>query len=171
MMALVVLTLVVSKMKATKVGDRLLGLQLSCGIPMVEGFAHVCGELDMKGVDATAISSPKLMKLYERADKASNGTLAAIPLDPVQGWVLPRTFGDGTLRSVTFVNTTIDRSEPFRLKLRGVPSSVDRATWRALGGDCPECPVLRQDGIVSVEVPAVGPWNGGWLQIGEGDVK
>lgn len=141
------------------------GMQLSCGIPLVSGYARDCGVLDMSGVDATAISSPKLLALYARADEASGGTLPALPLEPVQGWLLPRVLENGVLRSVTFVNTTIDRSEPFSVRLRGVPGAVSNATWRALGGERRNLDVLHDEKGARVEIPAVGPWNGGWLAL------
>lgn len=149
----------------TKDGQLPTGMQLSCGIPIVEGYAHDCGVLDMTDVDATSISSPKLLKLYARTDESAGGRLAVLPLEPVQGWLLPRTLSDGTLRSVVFVNTTIDRSEPFALRLRGVSPGMRKATWRVLGGSTEELEIRRDGKGATVSIPAVGPWNGGWLAL------
>ena len=77
---------------------------------------------------------------------------------------MPRTLPDGTLKSVTFVNTTLDESWPTKLLLRGIPQDVVSARWRTLDGQECECPVTHNKGGRSfVVLPAVQPWNGGWL--------
>ena len=138
--------------------------QITTGIPIVMDPSHALGKIDLGSISSWASSSERLMNDYERVDRISGGRLAVLPAEPLQGWLMPRTLPDGALKSVTFVNTTLDESWPTKLLLRGIPQDVVSARWRTLDGQECECPVTHNKGGRSfVVLPAVQPWNGGWL--------
>ena len=139
------------------------GMQVTTGIPIVMDPDHAVGRIDLETLSAWASSSTRLLADYARADALSGGRLAVVPAEPMQGWLLPRTTADGTLKTVTFVNTTLDTSWPARLKLRGVAADVKTATWYGLDGDRKSCPVTQDGPVAFVTLPEVDPWNGGYI--------
>ncbi|MBQ3749215.1 MAG: hypothetical protein II863_17545 [Kiritimatiellae bacterium] len=139
------------------------GMQITVGIPIVMDPEHALGRIDLDTLSAWASSSTRLISDYARADALSGGRLAAIPTEPMQGWLLPRTTEDGALKTVTFVNTTLDSSWPTRLKLRGVSADMTAATWYGLDGTIESCPVAHDGSEAFVTIPEVAPWDGGYL--------
>ena len=136
---------------------------MTLGIPLVRGRCHELGRIELAKEDVPRLSSSDLLALYRRADELSGGRLPAIPCEPVSGWLLPVQHEDGRLACAVFVNTRIDTSFPFRLRVRGVPPGTTRATWRALGGEERDVPILREKDGAFVTVPSVSVWNGGYL--------
>ena len=140
-------------------------MQLVTGVPIVYGKSRALGTIDMDEVNAWAVSSAKLLALYAKADALAGGRLPVVPTEPIQGWLMPRTAADGTLRSVTYLNTTLDESWPTRLRLRGVARGTRTAKWWALGGATRDCEVTYEGADAFVTLPPVAHWSGGWLQL------
>lgn len=112
------------------------------------------------------VSSGSLQFLYRIVDFLSGGALPALPSEPVQCSIVPRVLKDGTLRSVTVLNTVIMTQRPFRLLLRGVPDRVKTAVWWSPSETPVPLKIRRENGVCSVTLPAIAPWQIGWLKIG-----
>ena len=138
------------------------------GIPVLFGPGRACGELadaDFDGYDVCKISSSSLDGIRRRMDARCGGRLPVLMESPALCLALPRVSADGALRSVAFVNARIDVQKPMRVRLRGVPAGIRSATWRALREGPVVVPVVRRGVDAEVTVPAISPWNCGWLQI------
>jgi hypothetical protein len=137
------------------------------GVPVVPGPGKSFGEVsdvDLVGFDIGMMSSSALLELRRKMDARSGGKAPVFVETPSVGLVLPRVAADGALRSVVLVNARIDAQKPVRLRLRGVPSGVSTATWRALRGEPVSLPVERLGKAeAAVTIPALSAWNCGWL--------
>ena len=148
--------------------ERLYAFALT-GVPVLNGPGHACGTLSQKdcSVNLCKMSSADLLDLYRRMDERSGGRLPVRPEDPVIALVVPQVTSDGILRSVMIENARIDALEPLKLRLRGVPSGVRRAEWRAFRAPTTTVDVLRDGTDAQVILPRITAWNCGWLRLGE----
>lgn len=143
---------------------------MTAGIPIVNGVAASMGEYAEfvkrnggKGIDITAVSAKTVCGWAQLADEISGGRMPAVALDAIQAFVMPRIDEKGELRTLAVVNTTIGRSEPTRIKLRGVAPTVVRANWWALDESPVSLVVLHKGCEAFVTLPPIGGWNGGYL--------
>jgi len=121
--------------------------------------------LGCSGFTSYHLSSSHLSFLCRVTDHLSHGKLPAVPQTPVQCSVVPRVTADGTLRSVTVLNTVIGRQRPFELRLRGVPENVSSIDW-IVPSEKPVRLEIRRDGSdCFVTVPEIAAWDIGWLKI------
>ena len=72
-----------------------------------------------------------------------------------------------TSDAVEHINARIDTQKPVTLRLRGVPSGVETATWWAFHADPVVLPLTRAGGEVTIRIPALTAWNCGWLMLCE----
>ena len=100
-------------------------------------------------------------------DARVGGKMPVLVETPTVGLVVPRVTADGALRSVALVNARIDTQKPVTLRLRGVPSGVETATWWAFHADPVVLPMMRADGEATIRIPALTAWNCGWLMLCE----
>ena len=114
-------------------------------------------------LDVTASSTAEIVGRSQLADQVVGGRLPVVLEDPVVGFVMPRTTASGELKTVAFVNTSIGRTEPTRLKLRGVPQAAKTARWWALDARPVELPLARSGAEARVVLPPVEGWSAGWL--------
>jgi len=117
------------------------------------------------GFDAKAISSNRIRQFHRAADWAAGGKMPVVLEDAAQCVLVPRVTQDGALRSVMALNTTIDRQQPVRLRLRGVDAARTSAEWHALGEKPVSLPVDRHGADAFVRLPVLAPWNAGWLKL------
>jgi hypothetical protein len=143
--------------KGEAVGDATLLVPTAKG-----GRAAVFG---CNGFDGKAISSNRIRQFHRAADWASGGKMPVVLEDAAQCVLVPRVTKDGALRSVMALNTTIDRQQPVRLRLRGVDPARTTAEWHALGEKPVSLPVDRDGADAFVTLPVLAPWNAGWLSM------
>ena len=84
---------------------------------------------------------------------------------PVMAFAMPRVRDDGSLATLAIVNASIDRQEPVRVRLRGVPAGVTSVVWRALNEKPVTLQIERQGTDAVVTLPALAAWNCGWLRL------
>ena len=70
----------------------------------------------------------------------------------------------GDLRSVTVLNATIDMQQPITLRLRGCKEGLEAMEW-VTPKEKPVTVSVRWEGkdVIAV-LPAIGPWQIGWLR-------
>ena len=106
-------------------------------------------------------SGDRVMQLHRLCDWASHGKSPVLLETPTRSFVQPRMRADGTLASVVFVNASIGRTPPVRLRLRGV--AAKKATWSALDADDVALDVVRDGNDALVTLPPVPAWTGGYV--------
>ena len=111
----------------------------------------------------SVVSGDRIRQMHRLADWASHGRSPVVIDTPTRSFVQPRVRKDGALASVVFVNTTIDKTVPVRLRLRGVPAGATKATWSALDADDVSLPLARSGSDATVVLPSVPAWTGGYL--------
>ena len=109
------------------------------------------------------VSGDRIRQLHRLADWASHGRSPVVVDTPTRSFVQPRVRKDGSLASVVFVNATIDKTSPVRLRLRGVPVGATKAIWSALDADDVSLPLSRVGSDATVVLPPVPAWTGGYL--------
>ncbi|MBO7683310.1 MAG: hypothetical protein J6T51_01115 [Kiritimatiellae bacterium] len=122
-----------------------------------------------QGVFETAMrlaSGDRVLQMHRLCDWASHGRSPVLLETPTRSFVQPRVRKDGSLASVVFVNASIGETWPVKMRLRGVPSGVEKAVWSALDAEDVEVPVRRDGRDALVEIPPVSGWNGGYLHFG-----
>jgi hypothetical protein len=98
------------------------------------------------------------------ADWAAQNRLPVFVENAAQLVVTPRVSMAGDLRSVAAVNASIDVLPPTTLRLRGCPEGLAQMEWLT-PKEKPVTLAVRweaQDALVVL--PAVGPWQAGWLR-------
>ena len=108
-------------------------------------------------------SGDRVMQLHRLCDWASHGKSPVLLETPTMSFVQPRVRKDGTLASVMFVNTSIGRSRPVRMRLRGVPASATKAVWSALDAEDVLLEIVRDGNDAVVTLPSVPAWTGGYV--------
>ena len=140
------------------------------GVPVVPGPGRAFGAMtsDDANLKICSCSSSALGRLRAEADARSGGRLPVVVEDPSVGLVVPRVAPDGALRTVMLLNARIEEQKPLMLRLRNlaVPGEAqNQAIWRAIG-EPPATRPLRRDGADAlVEIPALGAWSAGWLEL------
>ena len=109
------------------------------------------------------VSGDRIRQLHRLADWASHGRSPVVVDTPTRSFVQPRVRKDGSLASVVFVNATIDKTSPVRLRLRGVPAGATKAIWSALDAADVSLPLSRSGSDATVVLPPVPAWTGGYL--------
>ena len=110
-------------------------------------------------------SGDRIVQMHRLADWASHGKSLVVAETPTRSFMQPRVRPDGSLTSVVLVNATIDRTPPARLRLRGVPAGISRATWSAFDEKDVSVPVIRDGKDAVVVIPSIAAWNGGYLTV------
>lgn len=108
-------------------------------------------------------SGDRIVQMHRLADWASHGKSPVVAETPTRSFVQPRVRKDGSLVSVVFVNTTIDKTTPVRLRLRGVPAEITKATWSAFDEKDVQVLISREGSDAVAVIPPVAAWNGGYL--------
>ena len=140
------------------------------GVPVVPGTGRTFGVLTAAdaGLKICSCSSRALAQLRAEADARSGGRLPVVVEAPSVGLVVPRVAPDGALRTVLLLNARIEAQKPLPLRLRSLAVSGEaqnQAVWRAFG-EKPVLLPLRRDGADAlVEIPALGAWSAGWLEL------
>ena len=111
----------------------------------------------------TVVSGDRIRQLHRLADWASHGRSPVVMDTPTRSFVQPRVRKDGSLASVVFVNTTIDKTVPVRLRLRGVAADATTATWSAFDERDVQVPLVREGADAIAVIPPVSAWNAGYL--------
>ncbi len=140
------------------------------GIPVVPGTGRTFGALTAEdaAIQICSCSSQNLLHRRAEADERAGGRLPVVVEDPSVGLVVPRVSTDGTLRTVLLLNARIDAQKPARLRLRNLAlpgEAQNRSVWRAFGEPPVALDIQRDGGDVIVEIPALGAWNAGWLEL------
>lgn len=107
-------------------------------------------------------SGDRLVQLHRLADWASHGRCPVLLETPVRSFVQPQVRTDGSLASVAFVNASIGRSAPVKMRLRGVKGAT-AAIWSSFDSPDVKLPVKYDDGDALVTLPAIEGWTGGYL--------
>ena len=113
-------------------------------------------------------SGDRVVQLHRLCDWASHGKSPILLETPTRSFVQPRVRTDGSLASVVFVNASIGGTPPVRMRLRGFPAGVEKATWSLLNADDVVLDVTRDGADAVVTIPPVPAWTGGYLFPGVG---
>ena len=152
---------------ATKATPEALYRFALAGVPVLPGPGKAYGEVTDADLNfsISQMSSSALLELRRTMDARVGGKMPVLVETPTVGLVVPRVTADGALRSVALVNARIDTQKPVTLRLRGVPSGVETATWWAFHADPVVLPLTRAGGEVTIRIPALTAWNCGWLML------
>ena len=140
------------------------------GVPVVPGTGRAFGVLTAAdaGLKICSCSSRALAQLRAEADARSGGRLPVVVEAPSVGLVVPRVAPDGALRTVLLLNARIEAQKPLPLRLRSLAVSGEAqnlAVWRAIGEKPVPLPLHRNGADALVEIPALGAWSAGWLEL------
>ena len=140
------------------------------GVPVVPGTGRTFGALTAAdaGLKICSCSSRALSQLRAEADARSGGRLPVVVEAPSVGLVVPRVAPDGALRTVLLLNARIEAQKPLPLRLRSLAVSGEaqnQAVWRAFGEKPIPLPLRRDGADALVEIPALGAWSAGWLEL------
>lgn len=110
------------------------------------------------------VSAARRRQLLLAADWVAHGSLPVFVETVSQVMVVPRVTQAGDLRSVMALNATIDAQQPVTLRLRGCRKGLETMEWVA-PKEKPVTLAVRWEGKdVLVVLPAIGPWQLGWLR-------
>ena len=140
------------------------------GVPVVPGPSRALGAMTPEDANLKicSCSSRALARLRAEADARAGGRLPVVVEGPSVGLVVPRVAPDGALRTVLLLNARIDAQKPLTLRLRNLAVSGEaqnQAVWRAIGEPPATLPLRRDGGDTLVEIPALGAWSAGWLEL------
>jgi len=113
------------------------------------------------------MSEARRRQLLLAADWVSQNRLPVFVETPMQAVAVPRVTQAGDLRSVTLLNASIDVQPPVTLRLRGCPEGLARMSWLTPKEKPVTIAVRWEDRDALVTLPAVGPWQIGWLRATE----
>lgn len=135
------------------------------GIPVLPGAGRSLGELTAEdcALDVCQTGSADVQARRDALDARAGGTPAVLE-SPFMGLVVPRMTAAGALRTVALLNTRIEGQGPVALRLRGVPEGA-QAVWRELRRKPVSLALVRDGACARVTVPAVGAWNGGFVDL------
>ncbi len=116
----------------------------------------------------TEVSAARRRQLLLAADWVAQGRLPVFVETASQALVLPRVTQAGDLRSVAVLNATIDTQQPVTLRLRGCRKGLETMEW-VTPKEKPVTLAVRLEGKddALVVLPALGPWQIGWLRPAE----
>ena len=132
-----------------------------CETPV--GLRRVVFGQDAFTAGISKASGDRVVQLHRLCDWASHGKSPVLLETPTRSFVQPRVRKNGSLASVVFVNTSIGRTPPVRMRLRGVPANVTKAVWSALDAEDISLEVVRDGADAIVVVPPVPAWTGGYV--------
>jgi len=116
---------------------------------------------------SSEVSSARRRQLLLAADWVAQGRLPVFVETVSQAVVVPRVTMAGDLRSVTVLNATIDVQQPITMRLRGCQGGLETAEW-VTAKEKPVTVSLRWEGKDAlVTLPAIGPWQIGWLRLAD----
>lgn len=125
-----------------------------------------CALLGYEGMNIHYLSSDRVRQLNRIADFIAKEELPILPVDVVQSLMVPRVTAEKVLRSVTFLNPTIGTQKAQEFILRGVPEGISHAEFLIPAEEPVTVPLQWENGVCKVTLPPIGPWNIGWLKIG-----
>jgi hypothetical protein len=137
--------------------QRVVGAATTCFRNALGGRVAVLGSEGWQN----SFSSAKRWQLLAAADWVSGGRLPVLIETAAQAMAVPRVDARGRLRSVTLLNTSIDTTPRLTVRLRGVRGS--RARWVLPDGSEKSVRLVRDGRDRVAEVPAIGPWEIGYL--------
>jgi hypothetical protein len=136
------------------------------GIPVLFGIGKSCGTLTRKDINHTYtfMTSSDVQNVRDELDRRAKGNIAVLK-SPFVGMMIPRVSKkDGSFRNVALLNLRIGVQGPVRIAIRNVPKEVKNLVWRELRCEPKILPVLHDKEFSYVEIPSLGPWNGGFLE-------
>lgn len=139
------------------------------GIPVLPGVGRRLGALTAaeRQADVFELGSREIQRLRDGADARAGGDAPAGLESPFVGLMTPHVTAAGNLRTVALLNVRIEPQGPVVLRLRGVPAGA-ALTWRELRRPPVVLSETREGDVVRVTVPAVGAWNGGFVDVCDG---
>ncbi len=112
-------------------------------------------------------SEARRRQLLLAADWVCQNRLPVLVEDAAGVVVVPRVSQAGDLQSVVVLNATLDAQPPLTLRLRGCPEGVARLLWLT-PKERPVTVNVRWEGQdVLAVLPALAPWQVGWLRAAE----
>lgn len=113
------------------------------------------------------VSAARRRQLLLAADWVAQGRLPVFVETASQVMVVPRVTLAGDLRSVTVLNATIDAQAPVTLRLRGIKEGLEAMEWLTPKEKPVSVAVRWEAKDALVTLPAIGPWQLGWLRAAE----
>lgn len=115
---------------------------------------------------AQIMSGPDWRKWIARADEVSCARLPVVMSEPAMAFVVANVTDNMELRTVAFVNASIDRQEPQVIKLRGVPEKISQVKWHIPECDSMELKLCRlAGGDAETTLPEMGAWQCGYIEV------
>lgn len=112
------------------------------------------------------VSAARRRQLQLAADWVAQGRLPVFVETVSQVLVVPRVTMAGDLRSVVALNATIDVQPPVSMRLRGCQEGLETMEW-VTPKEKPVTVAVRWEAKDALVVlPAIGPWQIGWLRPG-----
>ncbi len=110
------------------------------------------------------ISAARRRQLMLASDWVAQNRMPVLVETVSQAVVVPRVTMAGDLRSVTVLNASLDTQPPMTLRLRGCGEGMETMEW-ITPKERPVTIVVRwENKDAMVTLPAVGPWQLGWLR-------
>jgi len=110
------------------------------------------------------MSAARQRQVLLAADWVAQNRLPVFVETASQVMVVPRVTLAGDLRSVTVLNASLDVQQPVTLRLRGCLKDIERMDWVTPKDKPVTLPVRWEQKDVLVVLPAIGPWQIGWLR-------
>jgi len=136
------------------------------GIPLIPGLGKELGDItDAERKRFSPVNQLSIEYQQLREDINQRSPSPVVCCSPFLGIIIPRASADGTLKTIGIINTRIDTQGPARLRLSGLPSTVKSAVWFEMKQEKVKLPIEWHDGKAYVEIPEMGPWSAGFLEI------
>ena len=116
------------------------------------------------GFHTAFAASSRVMLINRIVDYISGNKLPVLALEAVQCLLVPRITADGSVRTVTVLNTTISKHRPFRMMVRNVPENSG-VEWHVPGKKAVTPEVQRHGDDIVFPIPEIEPWNAGFVKI------
>ena len=113
------------------------------------------------------MSAARRRQLMLAADWVAQNRLPVLVETVSQAAVVPRVTMAGDLRSVVLLNASLDTQPPVTLRLRGCREGLETMEWLTPKERPVTIAVRWEAKDVLVTLPAVGPWQLGWLKAAE----
>ncbi len=109
------------------------------------------------------LSAARRRQLLLAADWVAQNRLPVLVETVSQAAVIPRVTMAGDLRSVTVLNASLDAQPPVTLRLRGFREGLETTEWITSKERPVTLAVRWENKDALVTLPAIGPWQLGWL--------
>ncbi|MDD4872057.1 MAG: hypothetical protein PHR77_15985 [Kiritimatiellae bacterium] len=150
-----------------RLNDGFKAAEIPSKLKVVRGFTTPAeGRVACVSYNA-AVSAAQRNEFLQAADWVARGRLPVVIETMAQMMVVSRVDKEGTLRSVTVLNASIGTQKPVTLRLRGCRGTMKTMAWMLPKEKPVILPVCWDALDALVTLPAIGPWQIGWIRAEE----